>query len=92
MHKLFFCECSCSALAVDPDLWAGDDEICVSMWQNGRAQPPLKSRLTHVWHIVRHDHPWTDEVILSRESVTALVDTLEEWLKCPAAGHLNGDS
>lgn len=70
--ELYPCSCDCSGLALD--VWDDeDDQAFISLWRNGRGRAPSwKSRIRHAWYCLRHGHPYTDDVILSRETAIKL--------------------
>ena len=77
MIELYPCECDCSGLALDT--WEYEDlNILVSLWRAGRWSPSWRDRLRHAWHCLRHGHPYTDDVILSRETAARLGISLLE--------------
>jgi len=65
MTDFYLCECCGEAISVAD---YGDDKyklVGLSMWRaNGGVRYRLRDKLGLIWHIVRHGHPWTDDVLL----------------------------
>ena len=77
--KFFACECECSIVAVDADAWDGPPrQIGMSMfrWGTNTYDTGWRSRWRHIKDIVRHGHPWADDVLLSMEDARRLGEHL----------------
>lgn len=77
--------CNCGADAIGLEVWDLEDDqrgVCLSFWSWGHDRLyGWEYRLRHIWHIIRHGHPFTDSVILSMEQAKELGMNLVEIVK-----------
>lgn len=73
-----FIMCSCHSESVLVEKHANEDEIYLSLFGRGLnvQRYNLKDRIRHIWQILTKGSPYTDEIVLSRESAKELADTL----------------
>lgn len=57
--------------------------ICLAFYSNGHNnfQFSFKTRLKHIWYIIKNGHPYKDELILDIKSAKTLKDNLDELIK-----------
>jgi len=71
----YFCQCGTEAVVLDD--W--EDYPGLSLWRAGASYSPRwQHRLRHIWNIVRYGHPYTDDILLSKESARELGEKLIE--------------
>lgn len=73
-----FVMCSCSSESVLIEKYAHENEIYLSLFGRGLnvKRYNLKDRLRHIWQILTKGSPYTDEIVLSRDSAKELASTL----------------
>jgi hypothetical protein len=78
--KVFYvCDCGCSAVAVDDAIWediGGGYLIGISLWRIGMPGVNWRARWSHIKHILRHGHPYTDTTLLALEQAQELGEHL----------------
>lgn len=73
-----FCTCNSEAIVVTP-LDNGEVSIAMFEWRGG-GDSHWRYMLRHIWRIIRHGHPYTDDVILSAEDARKLAGMLASVL------------
>jgi hypothetical protein len=72
--KMYVCSCGSEALAVDQ--WEDADEhdcVTMSMWMAGAGgKVDWKWQLRAIWYIIKHGHPYADEICLSKSQTVKL--------------------
>ena len=84
-RKYFECVCGEDLIAIDNFLDNDDTEpmeVCISIWSrghNGNQGGWLKERWHHIKRILKHGHPYTDEIILTPEDLDRLIESLSDY-------------
>jgi hypothetical protein len=68
--KMYVCSCGAEAIVVDQ--WEEHDEydcVTLSMWQNWTGNYGWRFQLQQIWYIIKHGHPYADNICLSRSQV-----------------------
>lgn len=73
-----FITCSCESEAILLEKYKGEDEVYLSLFGRGLniKRYNIKDRIRHIWHIIVKGFPYTDEIVLSKEKVKELAQTL----------------
>lgn len=74
IEEFITCDCHDDGLFLSRMSDSKDDPgfVYVSLWRFWSGKPYWRYRLRHIWHIIRHGDPYTDQVILDRKSVERL--------------------
>ena len=81
------CRCGRGAVVIKPlDLGDDDKLVCLSLWRHGVGghRASWRDRLAHIWHIIKHGHPYTDTVLLKPERAHELGSKLHEMAEIMA--------
>lgn len=73
-----FITCSCESEAILLEKYKGENEVYLSLFGRGLniKRYNIKDRLRHIWQIIVHGFPYTDEIVLSKDKVNELVKAL----------------
>ena len=55
------CDCYHHALVISR---FDDDATALSFWRYGNWEGGWRERVRHIWHILKHGHPYADEIVL----------------------------
>jgi hypothetical protein len=72
--KDFRVKCDCSAHELH--LTYDEDFIELSIWNDGWQKYGLSHKLRHIWQIIWRGHPWTDQILLTKENSLRLSEEL----------------
>jgi hypothetical protein len=79
-EDIYVCECDGEAVALYD--WRDMDWIGLALWRYGAGYTfGWRSQLRHIWYIIRHGHPYVDDIILSAENARSLGEKLIELAK-----------
>jgi len=74
VKQLYVCECNGEALVMDYD--RKDEELLLAFWSVGNKHRSntltWRERLRWIWHVIITGQPYTDMVILSRDTAREL--------------------
>lgn len=77
-----FIRCSCGShgllVSREVDEEFGIDDVEMSFWEMGEYPMTLKDRIRYSLYILKHGKPYSDMVILDKESKEKLIETLEK--------------
>ena len=79
IEKLFVCSCYAEALSMeyDPEF----KEIFLSVWYLGKQRPlSIRERFRYCWQILFKGEPFSDQLILDKETAKALKEELEKYI------------
>ena len=79
MNKTVFVKCTCHSegIMIETD----EDSLYLSIWEHGyRGDNSLswKQKLRYIWQVLKHGKPYTDQIVLDRESCFTLSKALIE--------------
>ena len=73
--------CSCGGEGLVVNVWREEDwpdEVCISIWRLGHRHPWWKYQLRHIWYIIKHGHPYLDDIVMTtkvaRDFATRILD------------------
>lgn len=73
------CNCGSHGILVEKDEEFNVDDVEISFWAMGGEYPmTLKDRIRYSLHILKYGKPYSDMVILNKESKKKLIKTLEK--------------
>ena len=77
-HEFVLCDCYGHSLLLLSD--EEDKQLYLTMFQYGYNSKSYswKTKLRHIWTIIKYGHPYTDEIILSKEELKKTVDFLNQ--------------
>ena len=75
--KIFQCACSGEGLTLDYD---EEDGLLISLWRIGERATDWRTKLRHIREILKNGHPFTDDIILSRETTYELMLEISQQL------------
>ena len=81
IKKIYQCCCGEAGFVIDKWDNESDEEICFSFWKYGTNEGcryPWRVRLKCIWQILTKGHPFTDEIILNKQTVETLITDLIE--------------
>ena len=74
-----YIRCSCGSEILVLDKW--DDEICLSIWDNGYScdnRLSIRQRIRWCWQIIRKGKPFTDQMVLDTEKIDEIMVAMKE--------------
>lgn len=73
-----FIMCSCHSESILVEKHANEDEIYLSLFGRGLnvERYSFKDKLRHIWQIITKGSPYSDEIVLNRDTAKELADTL----------------
>lgn len=77
--KTKYIRCSCGSEILILDKW--DEEICLSIWDNGYAcdnRLSISQRIRWCWQIITKGRPFTDQMVLDKEKINEIMAAMEE--------------
>lgn len=83
------CECGSELLFVEPqDSYDLDEGLYISIWKHAYERKSFWYRFRHMWQILRHGTPYTDQICLDIDKVIELYTYLVHFLnkreeECP---------
>lgn len=69
------CDCYEHALCIER---FDDDALSLSFWRYGHWEGGLRERVRHIWYILKHGHPYTDDLVLKDRDARRLARYLLE--------------
>ena len=78
-EKLFVCSCGVEALSIEyePEF----KELFLSVWNLGKQRPlSIRDRFRYCWQILFKGEPFSDQIILDKETAKALKEELEKYI------------
>ena len=80
-EKETFIQCSCGSEGLHLYKFKEDNELYLSIWENGYGKDnrlTWKQRFRYIWRIIREGRPYGDQIVLDKEGrsklILALVD------------------
>lgn len=76
-----FIMCSCQSESILIEKYSGEEEIYISLFGRGLnlKRYNFKDKLRHIWQIITKGTPYTDEIVLNKDSAKELADTLNAF-------------
>ena len=77
-EQIFTCYCGCEGIIISEldEHYDGSPLINFSTWQYGTPHYSVKEKLRAIRYILKHGHPYKDEITLDRETAEGLAQFL----------------